>query len=126
MHELSLSYATVETVLESIAELRVNRVKSISMIAGELSGVALDAFRFSFPIAAEGTQLEGCELQIKTEPVTVFCPACNSIGALCSIYSFRCPKCGEPTGDIRSGQQFAIQSIEIEPAEELQHEHAHC
>lgn len=117
MHELSLSYATVETVLESIAELKVSRVKAVSVLAGELSGVAVEAFRFSFPIAAEGTLLEGCELQINTEPVTVFCPVCKVVAALPSIYHFRCPRCDEPTPDIRSGKQFTIQSIEIESVE---------
>ena len=114
MHELSLSYATVDLVLESIADCGAKRVKTVSVIAGELSGVAVEAFRFSFPIAAEGTLLEGCDLNLEVEPVTVFCPACNEIRKLESIYSFRCATCGTPTSDIRSGKQFSLRSIEIE------------
>ncbi len=135
MHELSLSYATVESVLESVASLNAARVISVTLVAGELSGVSIEAFRFSFPIAAAGTILEDTNLIIIGEPVRVFCSPCNQIGALASIQNFRCPVCGLPSGDIRSGEDFIIQSIEIETAEPVtaetvtgevpQNEHAH-
>lgn len=126
MHELSLSYATVDTVLESIVHLRVQRVKSITILAGELSGVSMDAFRFSFPIAAAGTVLEGAELHLETLPVSVFCPVCNNVGILPDIRRFRCPTCGLPTADLRGGKEFLVQAIEIENAEVPQDEHAYC
>lgn len=125
MHELSLSYATVESVLESIANLDACRVVSLTLSAGELSGVSIEAFRFSFPIAAAGTILEDAELIINSEPVSVFCRECNQTSPLVSIQSFRCPLCGLPSGDIRSGEDFLIQSIEIETAEVKQDEHTH-
>jgi hydrogenase nickel incorporation protein HypA/HybF len=124
MHELSLSYATVDLALESIANLAITRVNAVSVIAGELSGVSLEAFRFSFPIAAQGTLLEGCRLEIKVEAVTVFCPACQAIGTLSDIPSFRCPTCGAPTADVRSGKEFALQSIDIQTAEVSPDEYA--
>lgn len=125
MHELSLSYATVESVLESIANLNASRVISLTLVAGELSGVSIEAFRFSFPIAAAGTILEGVDLILNKEPVRIYCAACDEISALVSIQSFRCPACGRPSGDIRSGEDFIIQSIELETAEVTQDEHAH-
>jgi hydrogenase nickel incorporation protein HypA/HybF len=124
MHELSLSYATVETALESIRHLEgVTRIKSIKLRHGELSGVALDAFRFSFPIAAEGTPLQDAELLFEAEPVTVYCKACDRVGRLADIRRFRCPHCDEPTGDVRSGKEFTIQSLEVEVPEV---DHANC
>ena len=117
MHELSLSYATVESVLESVASLNASRVISLTLVAGELSGVSIEAFRFSFPIAAAGTILEDTTLIINSEPVRIFCAACDQVSPLASIQSFRCPLCGLASGDIRSGEDFIIQSIEIETAE---------
>ena len=130
MHELSLSYATVESVLESVASLNASRVISLTLVAGELSGVSIEAFRFSFPIAAAGTILEDTNLIINSEPVRIFCSACDQTSALASIQNFRCPLCGLASGDIRSGEDFIIQSIEIETAETVtgkvpQNEHAH-
>ncbi len=126
MHELSLSYATVETVLESVAQHKIKRVKAVSLIVGELSGVSLDAFRFSFPIAAEGTVLEGCDLNIEVEPVTVYCPTCNATGKLASLTRFRCPVCDTPTADLVSGKQFSIVAIDVEMTDEPHNEYANC
>lgn len=111
---MSLSCAMVDSVLESLAGMRVSRVVSITVSAGELSGVAHDALRFSFPLAAAGTILEGVELKIETEAVTVYCPACESIGPPVSLQKFRCVQCGRPTAHLRSGEHLLLQSIELE------------
>jgi hydrogenase nickel incorporation protein HypA/HybF len=117
MHELSLSYATVESALESIGGLDAGRVVSITLSIGAFSGVAVDAFRFSFPLAAAGTLLENAELRIEEEPVSVYCGRCEAVCELRSIRDFRCPRCGEPTADVRGGTELLIQSIEVETNE---------
>ena len=122
MHELSLSYATVETALAALAPLAVKRVKQIRVVAGDFSGVAIEAFRFSFPIAAAGTLLEGAELVIEREPVTIWCAPCAAVRELPSVTRFRCPVCDEPSGDLRSGRDFLSEALEVE---EEEHEHAH-
>ncbi len=122
MHELSLSYATVESALAAISHLDVKRVKKLILLAGDFSGVAIEAFRFSFPIAAAGTLLEGAELEIEREPVTIWCGRCRALQELPSVTRFRCPVCDEPSGDVRSGRDFVIGSLEVE---EHEHEHAH-
>ncbi len=123
MHELSLSYATVEIALESVRHIDgVSRIKSITLRNGELSGVAADAFRFSFPLAAAGTLLQDAELFFESEPVTVYCKSCDASGPLADLRRFRCPRCDKPTGDVRGGKEFCIQSLEVEVSEG---EHAH-
>lgn len=123
MHELSLSYATVEIALESIRHMDgVSRIKSLTLRNGDLSGVAVDAFRFSFPVAAAGTLLQDAELFFESEPVTVYCKWCDATGPLADIRRFCCPRCGRPTGDVRGGREFCIQSLEVEVPEV---EHAH-
>jgi hydrogenase nickel incorporation protein HypA/HybF len=93
-------------------------------VIGELSGIAVEAFRFSFPIAAEGTLWEGCDLQVEVEPVTLFCPPCKAIGKLESIYSFRCPSYGTPTADVRSGKELSLRSTELRQKKRLRHAHS--
>jgi len=107
MHELSLSCATVESVIESVAEPEATRMISITLLAGELSGVSIEAFRFSYPSAAAVTIIEDATFIIQNEPVTIFC----------------CPICGQRSGVVRSGQDFTIQSVEIETNKELKDEH---
>jgi hydrogenase nickel incorporation protein HypA/HybF len=127
VHELSLSYALVDSVLDSLSHLRVRRVESVHLIIGELSGVAVEAFCFSFPIAAAGTLLESAELKIEIDPVSVYCQACGQTGRLACLQRFCCPSCGAATADLRSGQQCLIQSIEADiDEEEDEHEHQNC
>ncbi|MBY0502444.1 MAG: hydrogenase maturation nickel metallochaperone HypA [Bryobacteraceae bacterium] len=117
MHELSLSYAMVDTVLESLVGMNVRRIVSVTVSAGELSGVSADALRFSFPIAAAGTLVEGVELKVESAPVTVYCGACDAIAPLASLQQFCCPTCGRPSADVRGGQHLVLQSIELEAEE---------
>ena len=123
MHELSLSYAAVEIAVESVCQLEgLTRIKSITFRNGELSGVAPDAFRFSFPIAAAGTPLQDAELFFESEPVTVYCKWCGVAGPLADIRHFCCPYCGQPSVDVRGGKEFRIQSLEVEVSE-VEHPH---
>lgn len=80
---------------------------SITLLAGELSGLSIEAFRFSYPIAAAVTIVEDATFIIQNEPVTIFCY----------------PRCGQRSGEICSEQDFTIQSIEIETNKELKDEH---
>jgi hydrogenase nickel incorporation protein HypA/HybF len=114
MHEMSLSYATVESVLESVAHLNPICIKSLTLTVGELSGVAIPAFRFSFPVAAAGTLLEDTELILETEPVQVYCADCDRLSTLADLQRFCCSFCGKPTSEVRSGKDLLIRAIEVE------------
>lgn len=111
---MSLNCALVDLVLESLAGMEVQRIVSITISAGELSGVALDALRFSFPAAAAGTLLQGAGLNIETEAVTIYCPACDSVGPPVSLQDFRCLTCGQVSAALRSGEHLILKSIELE------------
>jgi hydrogenase nickel incorporation protein HypA/HybF len=129
VHELSLSYALVDSVLDSLAHLCVRRVESVTLRIGDFSGVAIEAFRFSFPIAAAGTLLESAELKIETEPASVYCQACGKTGPLASVQRFCCPSCAAFTVELRGGQDCVIQSIEadiLDEGEEDLYEHQNC
>jgi hydrogenase nickel incorporation protein HypA/HybF len=117
MHEMSLSYATVESVLESVAELNPLRIRSLTLTVGELSGVSVEALRFSFPIAAAGTMLEDAELILESEPVQVYCGDCEQLTTLADLQSFCCSSCGKPTSEVRSGKDLLIRAIEVETNE---------
>jgi hydrogenase nickel incorporation protein HypA/HybF len=117
MHELSMSYAAVESVLAAVEHLRVKRVVAVTLVMGDFCGVAEEAFRFSFPLAAAGTAVAGAELRLEREAVTVYCGACDAVGELESPQRFCCPACGRPTGEVRSGQEMVVRTVEVEEDE---------
>ena len=61
MHELSITRNVVAIVSERAAGQRVTRVR---LEIGRLSAVVPDSIRFCFDICAQGTPLEGAELEI--------------------------------------------------------------
>jgi hydrogenase nickel incorporation protein HypA/HybF len=61
MHELSITRNVVAIVSEKAVGQRVTRVR---LEIGRLSAVVPDSIRFCFDICAQGTPLEGAELEI--------------------------------------------------------------
>ena len=61
MHELSITRNVVAIVTERAQGQRVTRVR---LEIGRLSAVVPDSIRFCFDICAQGTPLEGAELEI--------------------------------------------------------------
>jgi hydrogenase nickel incorporation protein HypA/HybF len=62
MHELSIALNIIEIAEETLARHGGNRVRAVHLCVGQLAGIAKDALRFSFGIAAESTAVEGSEL----------------------------------------------------------------
>lgn len=111
MHEL----AVIESIVEACSDRAGNaRVLRVTLEIGTLACVAPDALRFCYGIAAEGTPLEGSELEILRIPACSRCLDCGSEVVMYEMFA-RCA-CGsiniEPP---RGGDGLRIKSMEIEP-----------
>jgi len=115
VHELSIANRIVELVTEHVHDAGAQRATAVTLRIGALSCVHEDALRFSFDLVREGTPLADAELRIVAVPVTIWCAACSREVALPGIQKFACPDCGAPSGDIRSGRELDLESIELNP-----------
>jgi hydrogenase nickel incorporation protein HypA/HybF len=61
MHELAITEGIVAAVTEKLPDRKITLVR---LEIGALSGVVADSVRFCFDLVAEGTTLEGAELEI--------------------------------------------------------------
>ena len=111
MHELSIAVTMVEQIEEIMREKGIEGLNKISVVIGALSGVEMDAFEFAFPMAVEGTALEGVDLIIEPQPLEVTCRDCHARTSPEPIY-IRCTECGSASVDIVSGRDLLIQSLE--------------
>jgi hydrogenase nickel incorporation protein HypA/HybF len=73
MHELSIASAVVDACAERAEGARVLRVR---VEVGQLVAVLPDALRFCFDICAQGTPVDGAELEIIETPGRARCEAC--------------------------------------------------
>jgi len=67
MHELSIAITLVELAADAARSLGAARVNRVFVRLGTRAGVAAEALRFSFDLAAEGTIVQGARLEL--EPV---------------------------------------------------------
>ena len=79
MHELGITMEIVDIVNRRADGAKVTRVV---LEIGKLSAVLPDAVRFCFPSCAEGTTLEGAELEILETPGKASCRRCNAVSSL--------------------------------------------
>jgi len=113
MHELSIAYNLVEIAAQAAHDAHAQRIESVHLRIGALSGVVPDALHFGYEVACAGTVLEGSKLIIEELPVVVYCPKCDATSTLANPQAFCCGLCGEPTAEIRQGRELEIVSLEV-------------
>jgi hydrogenase nickel incorporation protein HypA/HybF len=110
VHELSLAGAVIDTAERHAGGRRVMVVR---LRLGELRQVVPDSLAFYFEHVARGTLCEGAELEHEVVKAELTCAGCDARFALDGA-SFRCPQCGSADVAIESGNEFEVESIEVE------------
>jgi hydrogenase nickel incorporation protein HypA/HybF len=113
MHELALSSAIVNTVAKH-AEGR--RVTVVDLRVGRLRQVIPETLEFYFEFVARDTVCEGAELRQEVIDARLRCAPCEYEWAI-EIPAFRCPRCGGSDVSIAAGNEFQVESIEVESEE---------
>ena len=65
MHEAKLCLSLIRLAVAQLEEPRADRILSIRLEVGALSGVVPEALQGVFPICAAGTPVEGAALQFE-------------------------------------------------------------
>lgn len=112
MHELSLSSAVVGTVVKHAGGRPVGVV---NLRVGRLRQVVPDTLEFYFELVARGTVCEGARLEQEIVDASLRCGLCEREWEI-KIPAFRCPTCGGSNVAVASGDEFEVESIEIEEA----------
>ncbi len=115
MHELSVTQEIVKTVEQAVDNAgRGLRVKSIRIILGRLTGVIPEYIRFYYEMLTEDKPgLAGAEVNIEIQPIVMRCGACgNEYESPDGVNE--CPECGDAKGNLISGRELLIDSIEVE------------
>jgi hydrogenase nickel incorporation protein HypA/HybF len=112
MHELAIAESIVRIASNHAGERRVTKVE---LRVGALRQVVPSALEFSFELVAQGTPVEGAELEIEEVPVRGRCEDC---GAESQIEGFplRCERCGGLDLEVIAGEELSVESLELEEA----------
>ncbi|MGA9856706.1 MAG: hydrogenase maturation nickel metallochaperone HypA [Solirubrobacteraceae bacterium] len=110
MHELSLSSAIVNTVAKHAAG---RRVSVVNLRVGRMRQVVPDTLEFYFAFVARDSVCEGAELVQEVIDARLRCRPCAWEWPV-EIPAFRCPMCGGSEVEIAAGDEFLVESIELE------------
>jgi hydrogenase nickel incorporation protein HypA/HybF len=108
VHELGLAE---EIVRIAAAGSRGSKVTRLTLEVGKLSVVLPDALRFCFGLAAEGTCVEGAELDIVEVPGLGRCRACGGEVVMHAPLT-RCA-CGGCELEWLSGESLRVKQMEV-------------
>ena len=112
MHELSLSSAIVNTAVKHAAG---RPVKTVNLRVGRLRQVIPETLEFYFEFVARDTLCEGATLAQEVIDARLRCRPCEVEWEI-EIPAFRCPICGGADVEIATGNEFEVESIEVEEA----------
>lgn len=112
MHELSITQSVLEIALRHAEEADAKRITRLTLVIGELSSIVDESIQFYWDIISEDTIAEGAELHFKRIQGTLRCLACGHTFPLNEDYA--CPKCGSHQAIVNGGDDFRLESIEIE------------
>ena len=112
MHELSIALNIVDGVLEEAEQRGGLRVAAVHLRLGPLAGVDEQALLFAYPLACEGTPVEGSRLVVQRTCARLYCPACERECAPVSLYDLRCPICSGSDARIVHGTELEITALE--------------
>jgi hydrogenase nickel incorporation protein HypA/HybF len=112
VHELSLASAVIATVERHAAG---RRVTAVQLRVGHLRQVVPASLEFYFVHVAKGTVAEGARLEQELIPARLRC-GCGHEWEVDGI-DFRCSACGAGDARVVSGEEFLVESIDVEEQE---------
>lgn len=113
MHELAITEGIIKIVEKESEKYNFNKVNSIKIVVGELSGVFPQLIQDYFDIASRGTIAEGAELIVRRIEAKIKCNDCGSEGKV-ENHRLRCRNCGSLNVKITSGKEFYVDSLEVD------------
>lgn len=115
MHELPATQGMLDVALEAGAEAGAGRILEIHLVVGELTSIVDDSVQFYFDILAKGTPAEGAVLVFDRRPARAACRACGHRAEVVPPLAPTCPRCDSLQVEVTGGQEFRVESIEVEP-----------
>jgi hydrogenase nickel incorporation protein HypA/HybF len=113
MHELSLAERALAIALDHAERAGAPRVTAVNLVVGELSSVVDDCFRFYWEHVTQGTLAASSRLTFRRVPLQLRCRACYSAFHP-APEDWACPTCGAAAVDILHGEEFFLESIDVE------------
>jgi len=113
LHELGITQSIVEIAERTARAQQADKVLSVTVEVGSLSGVVPEALEFCFEACSKETMLEGSQLLIEKVAARAKCCACTREFPLEELLAC-CPDCDSAASELLSGEELRIKEMEID------------
>jgi hydrogenase nickel incorporation protein HypA/HybF len=113
MHELPVTQSLLELALEHAEKAGAVRILRLNITIGNLASIVDDSVQFYWDIISKETIAEGAELVFQRIATEIKCLDCNRSYLPVDGIS-ACPKCSGYHVKVIAGQEFYLDSIEVE------------
>lgn len=114
MHELPATQGLLQVALDAAMKAGKPRVLAIDVVIGELTSMVDDSVQFYFDLLSKETAAEGAVLRFRREPAIAVCAGCSARTPVRPPLSPVCEACGALTVSVEGGQEFFVESIEVD------------
>ena len=108
MHEMSITQSVIDVVTKRTGS---DRVATVHLRIGKLSGIVPDSVRFCFELIAADSPLAGAVLVIEEPLGLAHCRECGEDFELRDLILL-CP-CGSADVAVVAGTELAVKSVEV-------------
>jgi len=112
VHELSIAQVIVAVADTEARKADATRVSRVVVEVGALAGVVTDSLAFCFPMACDGTLVEGADLCIEAVQARGWCQSCDEEYTMQELLD-TCPTCGGFASELRAGQELRVRTIDV-------------
>lgn len=113
MHELPVTESILQIACKHAEKARALRVTDIYLVIGQLSSIIDDSVEFYWNIISKDTLCENAKLHFTRISAELICLDCDHHYQLNNDLE-PCPKCHSAHIRVVSGDEFQLESIEIE------------
>ena len=113
MHELAVTQSILDISLRHAKDAGAMQIKGINLVIGEFASIVDDSVQFYWSMLAEGTIAQGAQLHFERIAGEMTCSNCKSSFHPKDI-DFACPTCGSQFVRITKGDEFRVDSIDVE------------
>ena len=112
MHEMSLCESVLQVLETEAKRQQFQRVKTVWLEIGAMSGVEIEAMRFCFDVIVRNTLADGAKLEIVEIPAEAWCLDCAQTVNIQQRYD-TCPHCGSCQLQVIHGEEMRIKELEV-------------
>jgi hydrogenase nickel incorporation protein HypA/HybF len=114
MHESNFTQQIVRSIISELNKYPDYKPKRVKVKVGEMLHPDDEDVRMHYDLLTQGTKLEGVDLDLEETKTIVSCKNCHHTGIVVNHHLLLCPSCASTNVKMISGDEIAVESIDLE------------